>query len=133
MGSTGTGRFSDYSGTPNGRASGGGAGGGGSSNPNNCENAIGDIELEEVGRCPYFQTNNLVPIANSVVSLNQELVDGRLAILVDQSGLVIGYLPKRYNYLRACMTEGFSYAGVVTSVVGSEDFPRIWVDLAPSN
>lgn len=133
MGSTGTGRFSDYSGTPDGRRSGGnGQGGSGGSGGSDCDRAIGDIQLEEVGRCQFFITKNDLPQKHSDVSLDSELVSGRLAIKDQKSGLIIGYLPTRYNYLLSCMNEGFSYVGIVNSIVNEKTFPRVWVDLAPS-
>jgi len=125
MGSTGTGKFSDY---PGGK----GKGKGGAANddtPNQCDKAIGDIPLEDVARSEFYTTQNQVPPVHTVVKLRRNLVGGRLAIETE-SGMVIGLLPSRHNYLLACLEQGYLYTGQVISS-SQEPIPKINIDLGP--
>ncbi|WP_298937873.1 hypothetical protein [uncultured Ruegeria sp.] len=111
MGSTGSGSFSDYSGTGNK----GGAGGGGSSGEDRCNRAFTCV-LEEVEQCEYFGANQDVPPANTPLALE---LRGRL-MAVDANGLSVGALPTRLNFLADCMNAGFAYDGrVVASTTGA--------------
>ena len=37
----------------------------------------------------------------------------------DEEGLIIGYLPTKYNYLRACIADNYTYEGIVNAVLTS--------------
>lgn len=95
-----------------------------------CENELTDVKLEEVATSQYYTEHDDVPPAGTPVSLQSELVGGRLAVR-NNAGEVIGLLPTRFNYLVACMARDYSYAGQVASS-SKGALPRIAVNLAPS-
>lgn len=126
MGTTGTGRFHDYS-TPL-----GGAPKGDKKGPDDisqCERRIENSPLEDVANCDYYRGHGL-PESGTPVRLRQALVEGRLAIETADGGKVLGYMPTQYNYLRQCMEQGYSYLGRVTSC-SEKPIPSIRVDLEP--
>ncbi len=124
MGSTGSGRFSDYPGSRPERG-GNGTGGGGASGEDRCDRAF-PCALEEVEQCDYFSANGRVPPANTALTIEQR---GRL-FAVDASGQTVGALPTRYNYLADCLAAGFTYKGRVTSST-STPVALISVDFEP--
>lgn len=103
MGSIGSGNFSDYSSYK------GNSNQGGSSGEDKCGKGF-DAELEDVAICDYSKLNNNVPPIDSQVEV--VFIKPRLAV-VDSKKVCIGYLPTQYNYLRACLTDGFTYSGIV--------------------
>lgn len=124
MGSTGSGRFSDYSGTGSGKV-GTGAGGGGASGEDRCNRAFACV-LEEVEQCDYFAANQDVPPTNTTLTLE---LRGRL-MAIDPNGLSVGALPTNLNYLADCLSAGFLYDGRVTaSALGS--VASVNVDFGP--
>lgn len=122
MGSSGSGRFSDYSGTTS--SSGGGAGSGGSSGTDQCRQAI-SVEFEEVAQCDFFASSGNVPPTGTELTLRH---DSRI-VAVDGSGLRVGVLPTRYNYLAGCLRDGINYSGIVVSS-SLVPVPRISADFA---
>ncbi len=108
MGSTGSGSFTDYSGSQPKNSGGGGSGG--SSGTDRCTQAFSCV-LEEVAQCDFFIQNRIVPAARTELTI---VHDGRL-FAEDANGLRIGALPTRFNYLAACIVNGFQYRGVVTN------------------
>ncbi len=125
MGSTGSGRFSDYPGSrPEGE--GNGTGGGGASGEDRCARAF-SCTLEEVELCEYFTANGDVPAANTALTI--QLRDRLFA--VDASEQTVGALPTSLNYLADCLAAGFTYEGRITSST-STPVALISVDFAPS-
>jgi hypothetical protein len=124
MGSTGSSRFSDYSGT---RApqTGSGSGGGGASGVDRCRQAFTCV-LEEVAQCPFFAQSGAVPTPGSI--LNIEL-RGRV-FAVDINGVSVGALPTAFNYLTNCLNDGINYVGVVRRSTATP-VPTIEVDFTP--
>ena len=136
MGTSGTNRFSDYTGEkepPTGKpAKGGGktSTAGSSSGGNQCERAHGDISLEEVARCDYFKSHKGVPSVDTLIAVRKKLEGGRLAVETAEDSEVVGYLPTRYLYLRKCMQQGWTYVGHVLASSGGKS-PIVRVDIAP--
>lgn len=128
MGSTGSGRFTDYSGSKkaNGKGSKGGQGGG-SSGTDRCLQAL-SCTLEEVSQCEFYATNGKVPAPNTSLKV---ILDKRLFAINDK-GVKVGALPTKYNYLAACMKAGFTYAGLVTTSKISPT-PAITADFVASD
>lgn len=123
MGSSGSGSFTDYSQhkptTPEEKN-------GGSSGIDKCGIAF-STNLEEVGRCFYFTTFGTVPVSGTSVIVSFK---GTRLIVETIVGEEIGYLPTKFNYLKLCIDDGFSYGGVVTN---SKNTPTasIFVDIIP--
>lgn len=109
MGSTGSGRFSDYSTAKNENATGNGLGGG-KSGIDKCQLAFSSI-LEEVAQCDFYAKAKTVPAPGSRLSI---VLSGRI-FAVDSKGTKVGALPTSFNYLAACLEDGFRYVGVVKS------------------
>jgi hypothetical protein len=137
MGSTNTGRFTDYpkplrptdqagGGTS---ASPGGGGGGDARDP--CATVIEHEVLEEVARCEYFERHGEVPPVGTDVRVLADLVGGRLAVATRAEGIVIGLLATRWNLLLACMNDGWRYEGEVVAAI-REHVPTIRVELRPA-
>lgn len=107
MGSSGTGRLTDYSGTSSKSSS---SKSGGSSGEDKCGKAF-TTSLEEVERSEYFKDNSSPPPSGT----NIEVIfkKPRLAAVAD--GLVIGYLPTDKNYVKVCLENGYQFPGVVSS------------------
>lgn len=124
MGSSGSGSFTDYSGS---RPKGGmGEGGGGASGDDRCGRAFA-CTLEEVELCEYFLANGGVPAVGTALSIEQR---GRL-FAVDGNGLSVGALPTRLNYLADCIAAGFTYLGRVTASA-STPVATVSADFLPS-
>lgn len=123
MGSTGSGNFSDYSGSGNSRSGDEGrTGGGGSSGVDRCKQAF-SCSLEEVAQCEYYEENGDIPMEGTELAIE---VDGRV-IAVDEDGVVVGAIPTRYNYIAECIADGYRYVGVV-SFASKIPIPSIGVD-----
>lgn len=121
MGSTGLGNFSDY---PSSRPT-NGKNNGGASGEDKCNKAF-IAHLEDVQRCQFYTQNNGVPELETEVSI---IFNGRL-VAVDSEGVEIGYLPTRFNYIRACLDSGINYSGVVSRAI-DDVLASVSVDVAP--
>jgi len=124
MGSTGSGSFSDYhsfdgSGSEPGKN-------GGASGEDQCIRAFSTF-LDEVSSNEFYKKTHTVPIEGIVVSV---IFRDRL-LVVDNAGTGIGYLPTKYNYLRACMNDGFIYEGII-SKSSIDPIPSVKVDIMPN-
>lgn len=122
MGSSGPGNFSDYSNYP--RAIKGVTGA--VDSEDKCALAFSTL-IEDVDTCEYYSKKGALP------AVGTEVYVGFKARLVVKSndGLIIGYLPTKYNYLRNCIVKGFTYTGVV-SVASSTPINTVVVDITPS-
>lgn len=121
MGSTGSGSFTDYSGSQNPKGDGGS---GGSSGVDQCSKAFA-CTLQEVALCDYFKQHGSPPPLQTPLSL---ILNGRI-LAVDATGAVVGALPTSHNYLAACIKAGFKYVGVVTKSVASP-LPSVSADFS---
>jgi hypothetical protein len=119
MGSTGSGSFTDYSGSQNPKENGGS---GGSSGTDRCSQAF-SCTLQEVAQCDYLKKHGAPPPVQSQLSL---IVKGRI-FAVDASGTTVGALPTSHNYLAACLKSGFEYVGLVTASKSSP-LPSVTAD-----
>jgi hypothetical protein len=129
MGSTGSGRFSDY---PPSKGKGGSPSGGpGDGRPaepdDRCDRDLPGIALEEVGRSEYFTARRSVPGTGTSVHLRDTLLGPRLSIDTE-AGESVGFLPTAFNYLVVCLKRGFSYSGKITSSA-LKPVPSVRVDL----
>lgn len=134
MGSSGTGKFTDYPGTPSGSSkTGSGTGNGdsgGASKTDQCLRLIENVALEEVARFEYFITHKIIPPTGTAVAVRSSLVGGRIGVETLPASELVGLLPTEYNYLLQCMKQGYKYLGKVVSAK-SKPIPVVRVDLEP--
>ena len=122
MGSSGTDNFSDYSNYP--RAIKGVTGA--VDSEDKCAIAFSTL-IEDVDTCEYYSKKGVLPGVGTEV-----YVDFKVRLVVKSNdGLIIGYLPTKYNYLRHCIVKGFTYTGVVSNV-SSTPINTVVVDITPS-
>lgn len=126
MGSTGSGRLSDYSGARE-QSKNGQPAGGGSSGADRCRQAFSAI-LEEVAQCGYYTAAKTVPPRGSELRL---VLDGRI-FAVAQNGSKVGALPTSYNYLAGCIESGVQYVGIVKRAIASP-VPSVEADFVATN
>lgn len=126
MGSTGHGRFSDYSENSGKQLGDKKHGEGGSDGKDQCDNGI-NTALEEVPRSYYFQKHNSLPKKNTPVRL---VLNKRPCVVTSDSKEVLGYLPTKFNYVAACLSAGHNYEGIV-ELSNEKPMPKIIVFLSP--
>lgn len=123
MGSAGSGKFGNYSGSGAGSFHGDGSGG-----ELQCPLSIENINLEDVGICNYYQNYNKVPNVEEVVEVSEILINKRMAVVLSNSKEIIGNLPIQYNFLNLCIKKGMQYTGKIISS-GLSPIPYIVVNL----
>ena len=122
MGSSGPGNFSDYSNYP--RAIKGVTGA--VDSEDKCALAFSTL-IEDVDTCEYYSKKGILPAVGTEV-----YVDFKVRLVVKSNGgLIIGYLPTKFNYLRNCIVKGFTYTGVVSNA-SSTPINTVIVDITPS-
>lgn len=119
MGSSGSGRFSDYSSEQ--KISSGDGSSGGSSGSDRCSEAF-TASLEDVGAHEYFVNHGSVPAVGTKLTV---LVKGRVMAVAGTES--VGSLPTRLNYLASCLEDGFMYNGVVTASSNGKN-PQVQAD-----
>jgi hypothetical protein len=124
MGSSGSGSFSDYS-KQKSKTTGGKSGG--ASGDDQCGKAI-STSLEEVSRCTYFASTGKVPSKGTEITI---VFNGVRLAAVTKKKEEIGYLPTKYNYIKNCLADGYSYSGEVTSS-SLKPVPGVLVDIVPA-
>ena len=121
MGSSGTGNFSDYKNFP--RAIKGLTGA--DDSEDKCALAFSTL-IENVDTYEYYSKKGVLPAVGAEV-----YIDFKVRLVVKSNdGLIIGYLPTKYNYLRYCIVKGFTYTGVVSNV-SSTPINTVIVDITP--
>ena len=128
MGSSGSGNFSDYSGSQGGSSGGGASGGGANTNSDRCLEDIEGVRIQEIESSEYYENHESTPRQGTKVVVRSSLEDGRFAVETKSGKEVIGLLPTRLNFLRRCIEQGYSYSGEV-SESSSGLVPSLRVDL----
>lgn len=121
MGSTGSGRLSDYSnfvGAVKGVT-------GGEDLNNKCDRAVA-TGLEDVASCDYYKKHGRVPAKGDYVKVSLKT----RIVAVDENDDVIGYFPTEYNYLLGCLTDGYQYEGEVSGAF-EEPVPSVYIVVTP--
>jgi hypothetical protein len=113
MGSTGSNTLGDYS----------------PSSTTKCDDSL-DVALEDVARLDFFKKSNNVPTTGTQVRLRAGKQSKRLVVEEISTGLAIGNMPSRLNYLLLCQERGYSYEGEVT-LSRSGKVPVVEVHLDP--
>lgn len=121
MGSTGSGKLSDYTrfrGAVKGVT-------GGEDLVDKCDRAVATV-LEEVETCDYYKKRGNVPAKGTSVriGLNTRIV------AFDDNNDVIGYLPTEYHYLLECLAGGYQYEGEVSGAFESP-VPSVYIAVTP--
>jgi len=121
MGSSGSGRISDYPGS----SSRGKAGNGNPSQVDRCARAFA-VRLEDVEQSDYYQAHKTLP------PVGTRLVIAQRKRLVAQTvgGESIGNLPTSFNYLASCLKNGWSYTGAVHGATKGPPVASISADFA---
>lgn len=127
MGSSGSGRFSDYPGTKVKEVAGDGTGmAGGSSGVDKCKQAF-HVLLDDVGNSEFYSQFMKVPAIGEQLGI---VFDKKRVFAVDVNGVKVGALPTSFNYLVACLEIGVTYVGVVSSSAFSP-IPTVAADFVP--
>jgi hypothetical protein len=124
MGSSGSGRISDYPGSSSKGKTGGGSDDGGSQ-PDRCARAF-TARLEDVERSDYYRAHRVVPPVGTQLTVTQRT---RL-VAQTLSGESVGNLPTSLNYLAACIKDGWTYIGTVQSATNPPPVANISADFA---
>lgn len=122
MGSTGSGNFTDYTGTT---AEGNQTGG--TSGQDKCDLAI-SCSLEDVAQSSFYSSNRNVPAVGSTVVISFK--SPRIVAIDTGTGQDCGALPTSFNYLLTCIENGYQYGGIVTNSVNSLN-PLVAIDVGP--
>ena len=110
MGSTGSGRFSDYPGSGRGGEGGSGSGSEDEVQQDRCTRAF-TANLQDVEHSQYYVRTSALPPVGTQLTIELR----KRVAAVDAAGNSVGSLPTPFNYLADCLTAGFRYAGVVTA------------------
>lgn len=119
MGSTGTGRFSDYQDEVPGQKE------AGTEDENRCTEEI-SVFLEEVERSEYYNSKGNLPDVGTSLSISAEK---RITARVE-SGETVGFLPTKYNYFLTCLQEGYVYSIYVSQSVATP-MAQVEVTISP--
>lgn len=127
MGSSGSGHFSDYPGTKTKQVAGDGTGiAGGASGVDKCKQAF-HVLLDDVGNCDFYSQFKNVPTVGARLGI---LFDKKRIFAVDENGVKVGALPTSFNYLAACLADGVTYVGLVSSSAVTP-VPTVAADFVP--
>jgi hypothetical protein len=124
MGSSGSGRISDYPGT----SSSSGESQGSGSGLDRCAQAIG-VVLEDIEHCDFYKNVGGVPAPGQQLRIALK----KRVVAETDAGVTVGNLPTMYNYLAACLKDGWTYAGTVTASSSSGTIALVSADFAPSS
>ena len=126
MGSSGSGRFTDYPGTTKPKDAGGsGEGGGSSGSGDRCARAF-STTLEDVEHCDYFKNHGSSPAVGTVLHVAHR----KRVVAQTPSGEVVGNLATSLNYLAACLGDGYTYVGEVRNSSNGPPVAVVAVDFA---
>jgi hypothetical protein len=129
MGSSGSGRISDYPGSSgSGSGTSTGDGGGSTGGSDRCAQAIA-VALEDIEHCDFYKTVGTVPASGQQLRIAHR----KRIVAETDAGITIGNLPTAYNYLAACLKDGWTYTGTVTASNGSGAIATVSADFAPSS
>ena len=123
MGSSGSGRISDYPGSSSRKPSGGGSGDG--AQDDRCAKAF-NARLEDIERCDYYLNHHSVP----PVGTQLKIVQAKRLVAQTLNGESVGHLPTSFNYLASCLKGGWSYLGTIQSAKNPPPTATISADFA---
>ncbi len=124
MGSNGSGRLTDYPGTSLSTKENGASA---QAPEDRCARAFG-VHLEDIEQSEYFGTHRTQPPIGTLLDVAQR----KRIVAQTRNGEIVGNLPTLYNYLAACMKDGWSYFGAVRSTNDGPPVASIAVDFLPN-
>ena len=128
MGSSGSGRISDYPGSSRGGGSGGGSSGGRGDQPpqDRCARAF-STHLEDIEHSEYFQEHGVPPPPDEALRIRLR----KRLVAETADGKSVGNIPTALNYLASCLKEGWVYAGQVAESNKGPPIASLTADFAP--
>jgi hypothetical protein len=84
------------------------------------------VQLEDIEHCAYFKNHKVSPPTGTRLSLAHAK---RLVAQTDM-GEIVGNLPTQFNYLAACMEDGYSYVGQVRDSNNGPPMATVAADFA---
>jgi hypothetical protein len=109
MGSKKTSRFADYSESPKTTKTGSGATEAGGTSPDDrCARAF-SATLEDVEHSDHFRNGGSTPAVGTTLRIAHK----KRVVAETLVGEIVGNLPTAFNYLAACLRDGFTYTGIV--------------------
>jgi hypothetical protein len=130
MGSSGSGRISDYPGASkqagDSRGSSGefgGAGGSRGGGDDRCAKAF-TTSLEDAEHSDYYHSHSEPPPEGTAVFVAHK----KRVVAITSDGESVGSLPTSFNYLAACLKDGWEYVGVVRTVQHNQTGVVVFVD-----
>src|ERR1700674_5443842 len=124
MGSSGSGRISDYPGSSS-QNKPGGTGGGDGSKEDRCARAF-SARLEDVEQSDYYRAQKKVP----PVGTQLEVVQRKRLVAQTTKGGSVGNLPTSFNHLAACLKSGWKYIGKIESSKSGPPVASVSADFA---
>ncbi|PSF12625.1 hypothetical protein C7H10_10480 [Marinobacter shengliensis] len=88
---------------------------GGASGVDKCKQAF-HVLLDDVGNSDFYSQFNNVPAVGAQLAI---IFDTKRVFAVDMNGVKVGALPTSFNYLVACLEDGVTYVGLVSSSAAS--------------
>jgi hypothetical protein len=125
MGSSGSGRISDYPGSSSSSKAGGPDGSKNDGAQDRCAKAF-SARLEDVEQSEYYQAHGKMPPIGTTLEVAQR----KRLVAQTTDGKTIGNLPTSFNYLASCMKDGWIYVGTVLSIASGPPVATISVDFA---
>lgn len=123
MGSSGSGRISDYPGSSSSSKSSGSKGSEDGGAQDRCDKAF-SARLEDVEQSEYYRAHGKMPPNDTPLEVAQ-----RKRLLAQTAvGQSVGNLPTSFNYLASCMKDGWSYVGTVRNIASGPPVATISVD-----
>jgi hypothetical protein len=124
MGSSGSGRISDYPGSSSQEESNGDGGSKGGKD-DRCARAF-NVILEDVEQSDYFKTHGSVPPVGAQLNIAQR----KRLVAQTATGESVGNLPTSHNYLAACIKNGWTYEGTVQNSAMRRPVATVAADFA---
>lgn len=124
MGSSGSGRISDYPGSSSQSGSRTGGGGSGGGTPEDrCARSFA-LGLEDVEQSDYYKAHGAIPAVGTQV----EVVQRKRLVAQTSAGQSVGNLPTSFNYLASCIKAGWTYVGAIQSAKKGPPQATVLVD-----
>ncbi len=128
MGNSGSGRISDYPGSSPSGSSKSGAGNGNTPPEDRCAKAF-SARLEDVELSDFYQNHGRFPD----VGTQLEIALRKRLVAQTTTGESVGNLPTSFNYLAACIKDGWRYVGSVESATSGPPEVSLSADFAATS